>query len=282
MQTLPSKRIGLWGLPGVGKTSFLITLRRPGMSRYWDFSPLDPRTMDFDAVQGSRLDMGQFPRPTEGEYSQYKYEITPRRTNERGKIRLQVQPTVQLDVIDPPGAFVISQDENYYAKILGYDGLLILISAVPDNTVHGSHINEVEPLRMLLNRLHQQRRGRDSKLGVFLAFCLTKCDLDAAHDAQINPEGFLADRLGPDAFKRILNYTSPERRAVFATSIVGRCQTPDGSSRPNVVRFPSGEVGIAHMEQLQPFGVAEPIEWLLRNVKAAYRTEAQNETARAR
>jgi len=270
------RKIGVWGPSNSGKTSFLVSLMAENWARYnyvttsiGDSIPFIP---DFK--------QGLFPSPTDSntDLPRYSYRFD-KVIDDRG--RTDDSRSYHLSLMDVAGIETSNRKANhyqeYYEELATCQGIIVMIdvNAIKISYKEGESRfgRGGEDYYSGLARLFDNLPSKNNKIEAFIAFCITKADLDPIwekvkehrHKPQI-PFSVLEDFMGDEISALIQTRCDIRHRiAVFATSVVGRIKTESGNERPNII--PTGQdhqIRIYDPERRQAQHIVNPVLWLFK------------------
>lgn len=269
------KRIAIWGPVGSGKTTFLAALVLELKNNYekWHVQGFED-AVDFEVRVAADFSKGKFPdstdfeRPEEAKTIEYKMWF-PRRFP-------LPDVTHEFRIIDIPGRLISGQgelSESYFDYLTECQGLLIMIdpeAQAGGKNSFGADESYMHSVTRLVNHLSQASGKEKVKISQYIAFCITKVDLDE-HFSQIkDPVVFLKKIIGPHAWAAIANHCDIRNKvSVFCVSSVGRYETPSNHSRPNVVPAPASNAPNRYrvaVSNRKPMNVVEPILWMINKI----------------
>jgi hypothetical protein len=298
-------RIGVWGGPGSGKTTFLASLRIAALleeSGEWSICGQDslyPGSTKFLADVTNTLRKGEFPAATTTSF-EYAYEVTGRVTpgilRDMPGTALQMlgigrQVSFILHLYDTPGGYFASiTDPNnaLWEKLANCDGLIYLFDLSKEQREY-SNFEYMQIAADFIKQKTARNRYIDKKyLPHFLAACLSKVDdpailkaliqaglvIQNEHDRRDTP--YLADTrqafeaIGdPLIDKTLSRYFHNRRLNHFACSSIGFYAQADGridlGDCVNLVTTPAGS-RIRSGRNIHPVNVFAPLIWIEQEV----------------
>lgn len=296
-------RIGLWGAPGSGKTTFLAALYLAVARSQQDIRLIgnNDDATEF-LVENTHLltNAREFPRSTHTEHALSWTILASTETADRARFGKRVTRSVplslRLELLDAPGASFGLATESAEDRLAGCDGILYIF----DPVIERSRGDAYEYFHRTLFRLAERQRNREqtgsSRLPYYLAVCITKFDdpyvyrmarrygyVSLSEDPSTAPR--VRDELAPEFFaalceqstsgdadliyRSINRYFSPERVKYFFTSAIGfyagKGRRFLETDTQNIVTFEDGK-DIKIRGQINPINVIEPILWLGQSV----------------
>jgi hypothetical protein len=258
-----NKIISVWAPTGVSKTSYLAALYLAGnKSENFEIIANGPEADTFVINEVENLRTGKFPAPTDVSAVSTSGYLEFKIKRKKKVILGSGMKPYEVAIMDVPGAFTLANSENqadkdeYYRFLREHVGGLLVIFSQPDkNTEKGpSYVGLLDNLMM---------RFRDYTMPP-TAFCIGKVDLDEYWDKRNDPEGLYEDLLGREGMNKIKRHFG--LHDFFAYSVVGRCKTPEGDERPNIIPVGRNSFRVLYPDQRQAFGIEEPILWLLKKI----------------
>lgn len=258
------RKIGIWGLTGAGKTTYIAAIylaallnsnQGPAQQKspyHVLLNPTNDAARDLILSYSADITNGVFPPATDPSADPIQYDFSLSVSSGIGGSR-----TAQLTLIDAAGGHVLDPGDahGYFRTLQECSGILMMID--PDQREF------FEPITRLLFRLQDaatgRQKGRDGRLSVNMAFCMTKIDF-----GDTVPERLLRETLGKISYLQVnANFAS---RCTFAISAVGTMKTPKGDTIANLDhQIVNGEMRlmIRDMNQWSPVCLLQPLLWLL-------------------
>lgn len=175
--------------------------------------------------------------------------------------------TYSLRVLDMPGEWYQYPEKaviNGVNVLLEYftncQGLLCLVD--PDS-------REQERLNIYLGELLRVLFLENNRqpINKWFAFCLTKIDLPAHRNHRHNPAPYVQQKLGNMLVDNLKQFCVPGRVSFdFACSAVGFYPGVKLERSNSGIDWEGKDI-IYETDKIQPFGLLEPLEWLLNRIK---------------
>jgi hypothetical protein len=298
-------RIGLWGAPGSGKTTFLASLFVAVVRSSRDINIFgnDHESTEFLIENTSRLaDVREFPRPTQAERFLSWTIVTKVEALSRARFRTRQAESIDLklslDMLDAPGArFGLATDpaeDDLTDQLAGCQGILYLFDPATERITGDAYEYFHRTIFALAERRSRHEIG---KLPHHLAVCITKFDdpfvygmakrsgyVSYSEDFSMAPR--ISDEFAPKFFadlcrqstsgdadlvdKSINRYFLPERVKYFVTSAIGfHAAGRGGRFREGDIQntIPSGDGREVKIRgPIRPINVIEPILWLAQSI----------------
>lgn len=260
--------IGIWGTKEAGKTMYLgmlhINMMR-GHSRAWNMRPWNDAANGFIGTVEVALANHQFVSPTAttaiaDQFEDLWFQIFRRDSvhNRDQEYSLRVL-NISGELYQYPEGAVINGVNVLQEYLTNCKGLLCLVD--PDSTSQEQlNIYLGKMLRTLYMKNNHQRVDKR------FAFCLTKMDLPAHRPHLNNPAPYVQQKLGTLLVDSLRDYCIPGKvNFNFACSAVGFYP---GMERSNSGIDWQGKAIIYETDKIQPFGLLEPLEWLLAGISS--------------
>jgi transcriptional regulator with XRE-family HTH domain len=215
-------RIGLWGSPQSGKTTYLAALRHAANSvqsdyGQWSMVPLTEASSSLLVELSSALNRGHFPHATmtagvipltwvfTGDITKSKFVSAGQRLLRRGRIRSEFV----LDLVDVSGNAFSDNPESAFVprasadaaieRLLSSHGVIYLFDPLGERENRDA-LEFVNRTIVELKRKYYQRTGRGGRLPHQVSICVTKFDHpDILHEASRNN----LVHSGPDGTPRV-------------------------------------------------------------------------------
>lgn len=261
-----TRKIVLWGLPGSGKTTFLLAflkaMRLFGADMGWNYTLQTPKNQANDLFQKNTLpdfiETHKLPGLTKHITN---IPIDLYFQNARGNIVFDHS----CEIVDAPGESIL-EDERYLKHLSDTDALICILDRPQSNQ------NYLKALPILQDYL----RAPNGKSQLRVAFCLAKADehmhfstysilaKEAPSDQQGSFRKSIASVIGQDVLVSMEQLMTGAQSRYFVTSSVGWTQAKHGGFFPNCVSV-SGESSLHIYKPAlwEPNGVLEVILWLL-------------------
>ena len=213
-------KVGVWGPPGSGKTTYMIMLQFDEDHIGWKIKPLGWETQEIylDGTDRMREQLRFVdPTPLETKYMNFDFE---------GPVGgfFQRDRTFRVVIPEAPGEFY--EKPEIYPELLDeisrYQGILWLVDPEQiDNPPERDGRRSYR--RMIQQWLYSlyDKQGRRGSLKHYMAFCLTKMDMPNHYAHINNPKDYCLDKLGTDVQKFLETYCDLDRISFFATSSIG-------------------------------------------------------------
>lgn len=244
-------KIGIWGPPASGKTSYLVMLQFADRNG-WNIRPMQQKARDL-FISGTKLMRNQLEfvpatLPEEGvHFLPFEFE-GPGGLFQKRKIFRVFMPECSGEYYEYP-----STDSELVGMISSCDGILWLVDPWQIDHPNPNHKTYTEMIQEWLGLIHEvQGTGR---LKHHMAFCLTKMDLPSYVDHFNNAENFCLNKLGTEVRYFLHDYCDPRKVEFFATSAIGYDRR---TKQSNVNPSDFG----ALIKPAMPIGLFEPLRWL--------------------
>lgn len=243
-------KLGLWGVPGAGKTTYILQLYQCMSDDSSGFNIFAPDTISQDFIRNklSELATNRYISPTEpgakgdGETITYTIEtlytlmpqsITMSFIDAAGGHYLNLGIyTATEDVMD----IKVNGDKSLVQDLTDCDGIIFLLAPDIDRTNAESHQLMVPNVLQLLRRYAKeagQPLGSRGRLQQFMAFCANKVDQAEYWESRNNPKELVKSILGTavgklnnhcyyNEEKEKFNQSEHNRCKLFAVSSIGR------------------------------------------------------------
>lgn len=255
------RKIGIWGLTGAGKTTYLAALWLAVNSSHstgWKIWPENEKAETLFTNYSGDLRNGIFPPATDPDTNPVQYDLMLEYTSHRGRSQ-----RYNLSLIDAAGQHVLDNSDNYgyFETLRQSSGILLMIDPNPIVEEQKKQ-GYFQPITRLLFKL-RDRLKENGKIDTDIALCATKCDMGKWSDRAGNPQGIfpeIMDRFSYNAIKT--NFSSI---CEFAVSSVGLLDTPSGQTISNMdydIVNNQQRLKIRNMEQWKPMCLLKPIIWL--------------------
>lgn len=245
-------KIGVWGPPGSGKTTYMIMLQFADDRGDWRIKPLGRDTQELYLEGTDRMrDELEFVEatPLEVRFLTFDFE---------GPVGglLQLNRTFRVVIPEAPGEYYEKPEKapELVDEMGRYQGILWLID--PEQVDNPPNLGRRSYRRMIQQWLYglHERQGSRGDLKHYMAFCLTKMDLPNHYPHIDNPRDYCLDKLGEDVQMFLETYCDLGRIEFFATSSIG--VDPDNNTNMDLtdskrLRHPA-----------RPINLFEPLRWL--------------------
>lgn len=296
------KRIGIWGVSGSGKTTYLAMLSHAiDEAGKLSLDHADEQSKEF--VQSSThqlLKLGFFPPPTElarDNIRIYRFRLFRKSYLHIFKellgfrVSFSENDRVLLEMIDAAGAWF---EYNRYRKLRvqfpdaadfidnylrSCQGLIVLydpadkMPTIASDTEGGNEVSEAtsgSPID-LLNMLIDLPKEDDSPyIPQSLAICITKVDGFNRWDNKGNPKHLAKEALPENVISRLKRVCRPGYYEFFAVSAIGVARD-NGQDVPNIEPNDDPLTQKEHPYKLRstnvkPYGLLKPLNWLLDKI----------------
>ena len=270
-------KIGLWGVPGAGKTTYILRLYTcmKASSSGFNIDAADTISEDFTRNKNLQLSEHGFitaTAPGEEKYITYrlrtKYTLIPQ--------------TIILTFLDAPGGYYESlalynadQIENIRIQannqanngegglaqnLANSDGIIFLLSPDLDKQNAASHKAMIPNVLQVLRRYSRDPNNpsldQDDRLTQFIAFCVTKVDKVTFWNDRENADQLVTGILGRTVIDGLnndcfYNQNYPEdsrynRCKFFAISAIGRYKDENTGEMLEAIDYPGSTIGSSH------------------------------------
>ncbi len=212
-------KMGVWGPPSSGKTTYMIMLQFADDKGEWKIRPIGEETQQI-YLDGTDLmrDKKKFvtATPLETKYLTFDFEgptkgITQKKRNFR------------VVIPEAPGEFYAYPDKapELVGEMNRYQGIVWLID--PDfikNPPQEEHRSYRRMIQEWLFKLYT-KQGNTGNLQQHMAFCLTKMDLPEHYSHINDPKNYCLDLLGEDVQTFLEDFCDLNKIGFFATSSIG-------------------------------------------------------------
>lgn len=238
-------KIGVWGPPKSGKTTYIALLERDSYSNYNSGEENAPRitykdefTRKFLSDYKKKLiDKKEFINPTD-KVSDLNLEI-----NYKGHLyQVHVPEAPGEDYTDP------LNNPDLANKLSGYDAIIWLIDPLQVDNPKA----EVTYRAMIDDWLSSLKLKCGIPLPHYMAFCLTKMDIESYSSYRAKPSKFFDEKLGIDVMALLNTYCHPNRILFFSTTSVGETIDPQNPQKL--------------MKEPDPTNLFKPFAWILDNL----------------
>lgn len=258
----PERKIGIWGLTGAGKTTYLASLWIAFARNYypdWKIWPTNPAAENLFVDYSGDLDRGIFPPATDPDANPIQYDFSLSYSPSRGRVQ-----NYNLCLIDAAGRHVLDDSDPYgYFKLLSEcTGILLMIDPNPI-VKEQERAGYLGPITRLLFKL----KGRiqvNGKISTHIALCATKCDMGKWPRRAGHPSGVLREVMGPAAYGAVTS--NCQSFCEFAVSSVGLRKTFEKECVPNkdyIMIDNQRRERIPDMDRWEPKCLLAPIKWLV-------------------
>jgi len=261
--------ISIWGSQGSGKTVYLAILVSELMrDKNWEVMPegdLKQIIKDIDTINKGSWPPGT----TQAEFlksgTSYKIVISKKKAN-----ALFVKPMMYiLDFADPCGDYFEKYDSDkfsndsyrYFERLAKSAGLLLILSPAKEyfNT------NELKILlKANLTRIKLQFKT-SGKIFIPIAVCISKVDkiFEEYENVNKNAKKLLIKLFDESILSIIEEYC--ENYKIFCFSSIGVAKDENSGKILSRIRINNGTELPPKDDNIKPFGLIEPLEWLLDN-----------------
>lgn len=300
-------RIGLWGAPGSGKTTFLAALavaaaRHPGA---WVMSGVDEESAGFlrsatDLLTSARRFPESTAHPTELRFRFTGQREVPRRTLFRRVVDVE-NVSFELEVLDVPGSlFSASSIDDHRSDSLvdhleNCDGIVYLLDPEQEARQQDSFRYFHPIAQQLMARIMSSKTYSGTRLPQPVAVCLTKFDQPTVyrtaslrgftvHQAEPPYQPVVPNELAADFYGLLVEHSANNTDLLdiglrnyfsevqyFVTSAIG-FHMPGVRFQPadhlNVQRVGPGPNDFTIRGKISPINVFEPLLWLYDTAQA--------------
>lgn len=301
-RNLEPLNLAMWGAPASGKTTFLCTLNLAlqRIDSGWNLTAANSRAEELLVNTAAQLiGDGAFPAATLTP-EEYPWTLQGQvlATVRRGlrKEHEPVQVRIPLELTDWPGGTAGSDDGQLIDpldQLLGSSGIFFMFDPVRE-------LHEGDSYERITALCSQAARVLgDSRLGQFIAVCVTKFDEPRVLEMAREMELIAADRRDPHRFPRVHDddarkffrhlceasagrngdmvvtalerYFRPERIKYFVTSAVGFYTDPQSRTfNPDDLQNVIPVSGVTDSPQvrgsIRPINIGEPLLWLTQQI----------------
>lgn len=248
-------KIGVWGPPGSGKTTYMLMLQFAEDRNGWKIKPLGWETQEIylegtDLIRDKRRLVD--PTPLQTKYLTFDFEGPVGGIFQRNRTFRVVMPEAPGEFYEKP-----EQYPDLINEMSRYQGILWLVD--PEQIDNPPQREDRRSYRRMIQQwlyaLYDKQDSRGS-LNHYMAFCLTKMDLPKHYAHIDNPKDYCLDKLGNDVQLFLETYCDLSKINFFATSSVGVDQNSESnldSKDPDrrKLRNPA-----------QPINLFQPLHWL--------------------
>jgi hypothetical protein len=253
--------IGIWGTVNSGKTTYLAMLYYALLlSKDWQVTA-DSEAREFVTKSINEIKAGKFPPTTQkaGNLNIFTYTIA--RQNSSGIIG----PKVVLNFIDAPGEFyedihskestevqiakpsihdasaetLVGQNQDNSMGIMDYliscDGIIFLLDPTRSNEKPKSYWLLLFDLFMEFQERSQQENMINARLQQYMAFCVTKVDINEIWNQGKESADLAKDVMGHSLFTSLeTNFCLENRYKFYSVASIGRYLDKDGKWKESV------------------------------------------------
>jgi hypothetical protein len=265
-QTSPTKpqdiRIGIWGTSGSGKTTYLAMLYYALLlSKDWQVTA-DSEARRFVTESIDKIKAGDFPPATQisGDLNIFTYTLA------RQNSSAIIGPKVVLNFIDAPGEFYedihrqtvqiakpsnqsvsaetqVSQNQTNSMGIMDYllscDGIIFLLDPTRSNAEGHLYWRLLFDLFMEFQERSQQENMTNARLQQYMAFCVTKADIEDIWDQGKESADLVKDVMGHSLFTSLeTGFCLENRYSFYSVASIGRYFDNDSQSWKEAVLYP--------------------------------------------
>ncbi len=264
--------VGIWGPRGSGKTTYLALLPYSKVSG--KFIPADRETGKYLNDNLRQLIYGGEPVSTTTAPQRLVLDVsTPPRFLRNSESFVLKLADFNGEIAENPKAYKDEFDLiNFFRTCPGISWFIDPDATSISTSIKHADVKFPRYAKMLTDTMHHlyeavKRDGnlRKGRLPHYMAFCLTKMDrpqyYDAIKDSKVAE--LIQIILGPHWFKDVDRFCDINRCRAFPLSSFGLM-------KDNYGNFGSNFDGkrIIDPDHIDPFGIEEPIEWILENVAA--------------
>lgn len=256
------RKIGIWGLTGAGKTTYLAALwlavnNTP--STEWRILAKNETAKTLFINYSGDLSNGIFPPATDPDTNPVQYDFMLEYKSYRGRSQ-----RYNLSLIDAAGQHVLDDNDKYgyFETLQQSSGLILMIDPNPIVEEQKKQ-GYFKPITRLLSKLDNCRNNNSGKIETNIALCATKCDMGKWPNIAGNPQGIFREIMDHFTYNAIK--TSFSSVCEFAISSVGLLKTPTGEIISNmdfIIEDNQQRLKIRDMKHWEPMCLLEPIIWL--------------------
>ena len=262
--------IAVWGPRSSGKTVFLAMLYKDLANSDWQMDITDPEISQYIIEIRESLDNAKWPPPTDPSAKKNKNTYSLHFSHKRPSYPYMGLTYFSLNVQDPSGELFENfesehlkpEKEEFFKSFTQCKGALFIIDhrySEKSAALHAAIYSNMAKIQKQLFTVHSQFH-----IQFPVAICVSKIDerYEDFQEMKHNPEKFFIKLFGHQTFNLLKE--SIKNFKIFFFSAVG-VKEENGKWVPRLTEVEGQAVPD---EVLQPFGLFEPVEWIIQKARS--------------